>query len=228
MLVIAVPFGVLAARAWRGDARAGATSMVAGVVTVGWIVVQLAFIREFSVFQPVYAAVGVAFFLTGRRLRAGVDPDVDTAAVARFLEVRRVALVGASDDPRNFSSTVLRELVDHGYDVVPVNPNRADVGGVPCVATVGDVPGDLDAVMVMLTGTAAMEAVRASVDRGVTKVWLFRGAGGPGAFSVDAVAWCRAHGVDVVAGACPLMFLEPVAGVHRAHLAVRRFAGAID
>ncbi len=186
LLLIAVPFTVLASRAWSDDQRAGATSMVAGFVTVGWVAVQLAFIREFSFFQPVYATVGAAFVVVGRRLRVDVVPDVDTAAVARFLEGRRIALIGASDDPKKFSTTVLRELVAHGYDVVPVNPKRAEVAGLPSAA------------------------------------------GGPGAFSAETVDWCREHDVDVVAGACPLMFLEPVAGLHRAHLAVRRFAGAVD
>lgn len=37
----------------------------------------------------------------------------------------------------------------------------------------------------------------------------------------------RSHGYDVVAGACPLMFLEPVGWFHRVHRAVRRANGAL-
>jgi hypothetical protein len=37
------------------------------------------------------------------------------------------------------------------------------------------------------------------------------------AVSDEAVARCREAGVEVVAGACPFMFDEPVRGVHRLH-----------
>jgi hypothetical protein len=40
---------------------------------------------------------------------------------------------------------------------------------------------------------------------------------GRGAVSDEAVARCREAGVEVVAGACPFMFDEPVRGVHRLH-----------
>ena len=52
-------------------------------------------------------------------------------------------------------------------------------------------------------------------------VWLFKGAG-PGAVSEEALQLCLDHGMSVVAGACPLMFLEPVRGVHKLHRSLRR------
>jgi hypothetical protein len=51
-------------------------------------------------------------------------------------------------------------------------------------------------------------------------VWLFKGAA-PGAVSDEAVQLCRDHNIAVIPGACPLMFLEPVHGVHRVHRALR-------
>jgi hypothetical protein len=36
------------------------------------------------------------------------------------------------------------------------------------------------------------------------------------------VAFCADHDIEVVDGACPLMFLEPVKGFHKVH---RFFAG---
>jgi hypothetical protein len=58
-------------------------------------------------------------------------------------------------------------------------------------------------------------------------VWLFKGLGGPGAASDDAIRLARELGLDVVPGACPLMFLDPVRGAHRLHLAIRRLNGAV-
>jgi predicted CoA-binding protein len=225
--VIAIPYSMLMVRAWRGDPASGALAVVCGALTIGWILVQLAFLREFSVFQPVYLAVGVVFVVVGRRVRARREPEVDTALVQRFLAEPRIVMFGATDDPKKFGSTIFRALVEHGYDVVPVNPHHSELDGIACVPDLRSVKGEVEAALIMLTGPAALQAVRECVHRSVTTVWLFRGAGSPGALSPEAVAMCHANGVQVVAGACPLMFLGPVTGAHHAHLAVRRFSGAV-
>jgi hypothetical protein len=41
------------------------------------------------------------------------------------------------------------------------------------------------------------------------------------------VQLCREQGIEVIAGACPLTFLEPVGWFHRVHRAVRRRKGAL-
>jgi predicted CoA-binding protein len=152
---------------------------------------------------------------------------VDRTAAERFLDGHRIALIGASSDPRQFGNTVYKALRDHGYDVVPVNPNTPEIGGVPCAPDMTGVDGELDGAMVMVAGATAITAVQDCIDRGVRSVWLFKGAGGPGAASAEAVAMCERAGVDVVAGACPLMFLEPVGWFHRAHRSIRRMRGTL-
>lgn len=67
--IVGFPFSVVAWRAQRRDRRTGMTSVVAGVALVGWLVVELAFIREFSFFQVIYAVIGVAFAAVGRKQR---------------------------------------------------------------------------------------------------------------------------------------------------------------
>ena len=46
-------------------------------------------------------------------------------AIDSFLSCRRIAVVGVSRDPKDFSRAVLRELLKRGYDVVPVSPALA-------------------------------------------------------------------------------------------------------
>ena len=151
---------------------------------------------------------------------------IDPAVPQRFLELRRIALVGASEDERSFAPTVQEALVAHGIEVVPVNPGWETVGGVPCYASLALVPGRVDGVMVMTPADRAADVVRDCAALGITKVWLFRGVG-RGAVSDDAVALCHEHGIEVVEGACPLMFLEPVAWFHRVHRAVLHVRGSL-
>ena len=66
--IVAVPMTATAVLAWRGDARAGRAAVLAGVLQIGWIVVQLTIIRELSFFHPTYLAVGAAMVWLGRRI----------------------------------------------------------------------------------------------------------------------------------------------------------------
>ncbi len=75
-VVVALPSTVLAVLAWRGDPRTAAAATGLGVLLIGWIVVQLLFLQSFSFFHPLYAAIGVAFLVAGRRMaRRPGTPD---------------------------------------------------------------------------------------------------------------------------------------------------------
>ena len=66
-LVVGLPASVVTGFAKRGDRRTDVASVVAGALLVGWILVELAFIRELSFLQFFYAGAGVAFVAIGRR-----------------------------------------------------------------------------------------------------------------------------------------------------------------
>jgi uncharacterized protein len=146
---------------------------------------------------------------------------VDDAA-SRFLALQRIAVVGASPERGNFGATIACALRDHGIDVVTVHPTRAPVAGLPSYPDVAAVRDRVDGAVVMVPAAAAVGVVLACADAGIRHVWLFRGLGGAGSVSAEAVAVAETAGLDVVAGACPLMFLEPVGWFHRLHRAVRR------
>jgi predicted CoA-binding protein len=146
---------------------------------------------------------------------------IDLDVVKDFLSGSRIAVVGASDGKDNFGRTIVHEMRVRGYDVVPVNPHAGAVDGLTAYPDVASVPGELDAVIVMVHRDKAADVVRECAARGVRKVWLFKGLGAPGAVSKDAVDVCELHDIDVVEGACPMMFLEPVGWFHRLHRAAK-------
>jgi predicted CoA-binding protein len=152
---------------------------------------------------------------------------IDFDVVQAFLAGSRIAVVGASDDKRNFGRTIVHELHEREYDVVPVNPNATTVDGLTAYADLASVSGEIDGVIVMVNRDKAADVVSDCVSRGVKRVWLFKGLGAPGAVSEDALELAELHGVEVVAGACPLMFLEPVGWFHRLHRGARRLNGSL-
>jgi acyl-CoA synthetase (NDP forming) len=89
--------------------------------------------------------------VTGRALTLR-DVDLDV-----FLDPRSVAVIGASEASRKPNAVMTRRIKGwadaHGATFHPVHPSHETVLGVPCVATVDDIPGDVD-LAIILTGDA--------------------------------------------------------------------------
>ncbi len=142
-----------------------------------------------------------------------------------FLAGKRFALVGVSRDPKDFSRAVLRELLQRGYDVVPVSPALAgqQVEGRLAVGTLAGHRPAVTGALFMTPPGATAAAVEEALAAGVRRVWLHRG-GGPGAASPAALAACRAAGIVPITGLCPFMALPDAGWFHKMHGLFRREA----
>lgn len=141
--------------------------------------------------------------------------------IGRFLARRRLALVGVSRNPSDFSARLFRDLVARGYDVVPVNPHLDEIGDRRCYARVQEIWPPVKAALLLTPPALTNQVVRDCAEAGVEAVWMHRGAGA-GAVSPEAAAFCRAHGIQVIEGECPYMYLPHAGAVHRIHGFVRR------
>jgi uncharacterized protein len=144
--------------------------------------------------------------------------------IKEFLALKRIAMVGVSRDPASFSAKLFEELCRHGYDVVPVNPSTVGVQGRRCFARVQDIWPAVEGALLMTSPEATETVVRECAEAEIWRVWMYR-AGGKGAVSEKAVAFCRARGIKVVPGECPLMFLPEAASFHHFHGFVRKITG---
>lgn len=151
-------------------------------------------------------------------------PSVSIETITDFLAQKRIAVVGMSRDPASFSVAVAKELMKRGYDVVPVNPQTAELLGRRCFANVKEIQPPVDAALLMTTPDVTENVVVDCAEAGVRRVWMHR-AGGEGAVNAEAIEFCRAHGIAVVPGQCPLMFLPETQSFHRFHGWVRKITG---
>jgi len=146
------------------------------------------------------------------------------ADIDHFLSQHRIALVGVSRNPQDFSRSVFRELAARGYDVVPVNPLTENVEGKPCFPRVQAIDPPVEAALLMTPPSETETVVRDCADAGITELWMHKG-GGQGSVSQVAVAFCREHGIRLVEGHCPFMFLPNTQWFHRAHGFVLKMTG---
>ena len=145
--------------------------------------------------------------------------------IREFLDQKRLAVVGVSQQPKDFSRNLFREFRERGYDAVPVNPAAQEIEGQPCFARVKDIQPPVTAVLLMTSPAVTETVVRDCAEAGIPRVWMHRG-GGTGAVSAEAVAFCESKGISVIPGECPFMFLPQAALYHRFHGWLRKIAGS--
>ena len=146
------------------------------------------------------------------------------AVIEDFLSHRRIAMVGVSRKANDFSRVLFQELRSRGYDVIPVNPNTAEIDGQRCYPAVQEIHPSPEAVLVMTPGTQAEDVVKGCAAAGVARVWMYR-AVGQGAVSPAALSFCEENGISVVPGECPFMFLAGGSWIHAAHRFCRKVMG---
>ena len=143
-------------------------------------------------------------------------------AVQDFLAQETLAMVGVSHDADDFSRVVYRQLRG-AHRMVPVHAGVDEIEGDAAVASVADLPPEVDGLVVMTNPADTDGVVEDAIAAGIPRIWLFKGAG-KGSVTEHAVALCSEHGVEVVDGQCPMMFTEPVATFHKVHALGKKLA----
>ena len=146
------------------------------------------------------------------------------AQINDFLGLKRLAVVGVSRNPKDFTRSLFQELRRREYDVVPVNPDASEVDGLRCYAHVEEIQPPVEGALLMTSPAVTDQVVRECQAAGIHDVWMYRAAGA-GAVSPGAVTFCEAHNMTVVAGECPFMFLPQTSWFHRFHGFCRKVTG---
>ncbi|NPV76950.1 MAG: acetate--CoA ligase family protein [Anaerolineae bacterium] len=82
---------------------------------------------------------------------------------------KAVAVVGASATPGKIGYTVVKNLIDSKYEgnIYPINPKASDILGLKAYPSVKDVPGFIDAAVIVVPSTLVPQAVIECGEKGV-------------------------------------------------------------
>ena len=139
-------------------------------------------------------------------------PITDDAGIKALLEeTRTIALVGASDRPSRPSWGVMKRLQDHGYRVIPVNPQITGehVHGEFVFRDLDQLGDPIDLVDIFRNSAAAGDVVDDAIRIGAKAVWMQIGV-----VNEAAAARAEAAGLKVVMDRCPAIDI-PRLGVAR-------------
>lgn len=146
-------------------------------------------------------------------------------AIENFLSQKRVAFIGVSRQSRDIGVSLMKEFERQGYEVLPVNPNASEICGKKCFSRVQDIVPAPDAALILTSARVTDTVVRECEQSQIKHIWLYRGGAG-GAVTQAGIQYCREHDMEVVPGACPFMFLEPVKGIHWLHRFCSKLVGS--
>lgn len=128
-------------------------------------------------------------------------PLTNDADIKALLEgARTIALVGASDRPDRPSYRVMAMLQDHGYRVIPVNPQITGehLHGEFVFRELAQIGEPIDIVDIFRRPIAAGEAVDEAIAVGAKALWMQLGV-----INEDAAARAEVAGLMVVMDRCP-------------------------
>ncbi|MBY8975903.1 acetate--CoA ligase family protein [Rhodobacteraceae bacterium NNCM2] len=127
-------------------------------------------------------------------------PDIDG-----LLTPQSVAVIGASDDATRIGGRPIAAMLRAGYKgrIFPVNPKRQKVQGLPCYASVADLPAAPDAALIAVPAKLVPETIIALGQKGCKAATMFSAGfaevGEKGeAAQRDLVALAREHGVRLL------------------------------
>jgi predicted CoA-binding protein len=124
--------------------------------------------------------------------------DEDIADLLR--NARTIAMIGASDRPERASYGVMKFLQEHGYRVIPVNPQITGehVHGEFVWRELAQIGVPIDIVDIFRRPDAATQAVEQAIFVGAKAVWMQLGV-----INEEAAAKAEAAGLKVVMDRCP-------------------------
>jgi len=137
----------------RGQAGVDRTALAKTIEHISHLVNDFPEIDELDL-NPVFASADGAVAADVRVLlnfdavpeRHQHTPDEILAAMKRIMEPSAVAVIGASAEDGKIGNSVMRNLIDGGYegDLYPVHPKADQILGHQCYPSVVDIPGNVD------------------------------------------------------------------------------------
>ena len=122
----------------------------------------------------------------------------------QFLAAPMFAVVGASTNRDKYGNKVLRCYQQNNRPVIPVHPKEKLIEGIDCVASIADLPAEVESLSVITPPKITEKIVEQAAAKGIKNIWMQ-----PGAESPAAVQYCKEQGINIIAdGSCLLVVLR--------------------
>jgi uncharacterized protein len=121
--------------------------------------------------------------------------------IRKILEQKNIAVVGMSKNEGKPAHFVPKYLIEHGYNVIPVNPTITEVIGRKSYPSIADIPDDVDVVDIFRKSEDVPPVVNdAMKKKGIKVIWMQSGI-----YNEEAERKAKENGIDVVFNRCMMV-----------------------
>ena len=120
------------------------------------------------------------------------------ASIKSILEnSKTIAVVGCSSNPEKAAHRIPRYMKEHGYKIIPVNPNSETVLGEKAYKSILDVKEKIDILDIFRPSEECLEVVKEAIKIKPRVIWMQSGI-----INEDAKEIAEQHGIKVVMDKC--------------------------
>jgi predicted CoA-binding protein len=128
----------------------------------------------------------------------GSDSHSD-AEIKEFYQLKNIAVVGVSKNEEKPSHQVPKYLIEHGYNVIPVNPTLTEVLGRKAYPSIAAIQERIDIIDIFRKSEdtpAVVDDILKKKD-GIKVIWMQLGI-----YNEDAEKKAKQNGIDVIYNRC--------------------------
>ena len=128
-----------------------------------------------------------------------MNTDTHSASdIRKILEQKNIAVVGMSKNEGKPAHFVPKYLIEHGYNVIPVNPTITEVLGRKSYPSIAEIPDNVDVVDVFRRSEDVPPVVNDAINKkGIKVIWMQSGI-----YNEEAERKAKENGIDVVFNRC--------------------------
>jgi uncharacterized protein len=131
-----------------------------------------------------------------------MNTDTHSASdIRKILEQKNIAVVGMSKNEGKPAHFVPKYLIEHGYNVIPVNPTITEALGRKSYPSIADIPDNVDVVDVFRRSEDVPPVVNDAINKkGIKVIWMQSGI-----YNEEAERKAKENGIDVVFNRCMMV-----------------------
>jgi predicted CoA-binding protein len=119
----------------------------------------------------------------------------------KIYDLKNIAVVGMSKNEGKPAHFVPKYLIEHGYNVIPVNPTITEVLGRKSYPSIADIPDNVDVVDVFRRSEDVPPVVNDAINKkGIKVIWMQSGI-----YNEEAERKAKENGIDVVFNRCMMV-----------------------
>lgn len=118
--------------------------------------------------------------------------------IKKFYTLKNIAVVGMSKNEDKAAHYVPKYLIDHGYNVIPVNPTATEILGRKSYPTVSSIPDKIDIVDIFRRSEDVPSVVEDTIKKeGIKVIWMQEGI-----YSKEAEEVAKEKSISTVYNRC--------------------------